>query len=114
MKISLIPLTCRLSSSFPISWKRTTIAIKNLRRPSFSGGSPHYKIHHVNYSLTEGQIIIVDSSDLHRIFHSSDDALMLTIQVDLAYFSNTYPAFDSSIFVCEIPDVKDPHEYQEL
>lgn len=77
-------------------------------------GTTHYKIHHLDYSLKQGSIIIVDSSDLHRIFHSSDDILMLTIQVDLDYFSDQYPAIASSIFVCEIPDGKDPQEYQEL
>lgn len=77
-------------------------------------GTTHYKIYHLDYSLKEGSIIIVDSSDLHRIFGSSDDILMLTIQVDLDYFSDQYPAIASSIFVCEIPDGKDPKEYQEL
>lgn len=77
-------------------------------------GTTHYKIHHLDYSLKKGSIIIVDSSDLHRIFGSSDDILMLTIQVDLDYFSDQYPAIASSIFVCEIPDGKDPQEFQEL
>lgn len=77
-------------------------------------GTTHYKIHHLDYSLKKGSIIIVDSSDLHRIFGSSEDVLMLTIQVDLDYFSDRYPAIASSIFVCEIPDGKDPQEYQEL
>ena len=39
---------------------------------------------------------------------------MLTIQVDVTYFLNTYPTIDSSIFVCEIPGGKDPQEDQEL
>lgn len=77
-------------------------------------GTTHYKIHHLDYALKRGSIIIVDSSDLHRIFNSSDDILMLTIQVDLDYFSDQYPAIASSIFVCEIPGDKDPQEYQEL
>lgn len=87
---------------------------KELEMSFILRGTTHYKIHHLDYSLKKGSIIIVDSSDLHRIVHSSDDILMLTIQVDLDYFSDQYPAIASSIFVCEIPDGKDPQEYQEL
>lgn len=87
---------------------------KELEMSFILRGTTHYKIHHLDYSLKKGSIIIVDSSDLHRIFDSSDDILMLTIQVDLDYFSDQYPAIASSIFVCEIPDGKDPQEYQEL
>ena len=77
-------------------------------------GSTHYKIYHLDYNLQEGELIIADSSDLHRIFGSSDDLLMLTIQVDLNYFSDLYPSIDSSIFVCEVMEGRDSPEYQAM
>ena len=64
-------------------------------------GTASYKIQHQNYLLNAGDIIIVDTEDLHRIYDSSDDALMLTMHVNLEYFTELYPNIDFMIFACE-------------
>lgn len=87
---------------------------KDLEMSFVLRGTTNYKIHHLDYRLKEGQIIIVDGSDLHRIYDSSPDILTLTIHIDLSFFEDIYPNLSSSIFVCEALDEKDVLEYQTL
>lgn len=64
-------------------------------------GTTTYTIHHLEYSLSEGDVLIVDGEDLHRIRESSRDILMLRLHVDLKYFEDQYPHIYFMIFACE-------------
>ena len=46
-------------------------------------GTVSYKVHHQNYHLKSGDLLVVDTEDLHHIYDSSKDVLMLTIYIDL-------------------------------
>lgn len=64
-------------------------------------GSTYCKIHHLEYEIKKGDVLIVDTQDLHRIHDSSDDLLLLTIYIDLERFTDEYPNLDYMIFACE-------------
>lgn len=64
-------------------------------------GTVTYTIHHLDYFLSEGDLLIVDGEDLHRIKESSEDMLMLRMHIDLQYFSDQYPHIYFMIFACE-------------
>ncbi len=64
-------------------------------------GSVSYKIHHQDYHLKPGDLLIADTIDLHYIYESSPDVLMLTMHIDLEYFTDLYPNVDYMIFACE-------------
>lgn len=64
-------------------------------------GSVKYKIFHQDYSIKEGDIIIVDARDLHYIYESSDDVILLTSYIDMDHFTDIYPNIDFMIFACE-------------
>ncbi len=64
-------------------------------------GTTNCKIHHWNYSMLAGDVLMVDTEDLHRIYNSSDDMLMLTMHIDLEHFTGTYPNLDYIIFAPE-------------
>ena len=77
-------------------------------------GTTNCKIHNVSYALNEGDILIVDTQDLHRIFDSSDDILMLVMYVDLGFFTDLYPNIDYMIFACEDYGKSSTLKYQDL
>lgn len=77
-------------------------------------GTGSYKIHHQNYLLNAGDVIIVDTEDLHRIYDSSEDAIMLTMYVNLEYFNELYPNIDFMIFACEECGKESAARHQEL
>ncbi len=64
-------------------------------------GSVSYKIHHQDYHLQPGDLLIADTIDLHYIYQSSPDVLMLTMHIDLEHFTDLYPNVDYMIFACE-------------
>lgn len=64
-------------------------------------GTVSYKVHHQNYHLKSGDLLVVDTEDLHHIYDSSKDVLMLTIYIDLEFFNDLYPNIDFMIFACE-------------
>lgn len=64
-------------------------------------GRANCKIYHWNYSLQAGDILIADTEDLHRVYDSSEDILMLTMYIDLESFTETYPNVDYIIFAPE-------------
>ena len=64
-------------------------------------GNTSCKIHNVLYKLEEGDVLIVDTSDMHKIFNSSEDILLLSMHVDVSFFKDLYPDIDYMIFACE-------------
>lgn len=77
-------------------------------------GTTHCKIHNVNYALNEGDVLIVDSRDLHRIFGSSEDILMLAMHINLEFYTDLYPDINYMIFVCEDYGKNSALKYQDL
>lgn len=77
-------------------------------------GTVCYKIHHQEYLLSAGDVLIVDTEDLHRIDHSSKDTLMLTLHINLEYFNDLYPNIDFMIFACEECDKESVTRHQLL
>ena len=64
-------------------------------------GKANCKIHHWNYTLSTGDVLIADTEDLHRIYDSSEDILMLTMYIDLECFTESYPNLDYIIWAPE-------------
>lgn len=64
-------------------------------------GKANCKIHHWNYTLLAGDVLIADTEDLHRIYNSSEDILMLTMYIDLECFTESYPNLDYIIWAPE-------------
>ncbi|NLV67939.1 MAG: hypothetical protein GXY14_09740, partial [Spirochaetes bacterium] len=59
-------------------------------------------------------MLIIDTKDMHRIFDSSPDVLMLDMYVDLEYYSDLYPDIDYMIFACEDYSKSSTIKYQDL
>lgn len=64
-------------------------------------GFVNYKIYHQNFHAESGDIIVVDTQDLHYIYDSSDDVILLTFYIDMEAFSDLYPNIEFMIFACE-------------
>ena len=62
----------------------------------------------------QGQIIVVDTWDLHRIVESSKDVVMLTFHVDLEQFANIYPNIEFMIFACGGGSNETPEHRQRM
>ena len=77
-------------------------------------GSVRYKVHHQEYFVAQGQIIVVDTWDLHRIVESSKDIVMLTFHVDLEQFANIYPNIEFMIFACGGGSNETPEHRQRM
>lgn len=77
-------------------------------------GTADCKIHNVSYTVGEGDILIVDTQDLHRITGSSDDILFLVFYIDLQFFEDLYPDIDYMIFACEDYGKNSKLKYQDL
>ncbi|MGI6731319.1 MAG: helix-turn-helix domain-containing protein [Anaerovoracaceae bacterium] len=77
-------------------------------------GKTNCKIHNVLYTLTEGDLLIVDTKDMHRIYGSSEDVLMLVMYVDLEFYTDLYPDIDYMIFACEDYSKTSSLKYQDL
>lgn len=77
-------------------------------------GTVSYKVHHQDYHLQAGDLLVVDTEDLHHIYDSSEDILMLTIYIDLEFFNDLYPNIDFMIFACEECGGQSKSRQQEL
>ncbi|GAB1476772.1 hypothetical protein MASR2M70_16080 [Bacillota bacterium] len=77
-------------------------------------GRTSCKIFNVLYTLKKGDVLIIDSKDMHRIFDSSPDILMLDLYVDLQYYTDLYPDIDFMIFACEDYSKTSSIKYQDL
>ncbi|MDO4485831.1 MAG: AraC family transcriptional regulator [Bacillota bacterium] len=77
-------------------------------------GTVNYKIYHQDFHAEAGDVIVVDTRDLHYIYSSSEDVILLTFYIDMAAFSDIYPNIEYMIFVCEAFK-KDPNvKHQKL
>lgn len=72
------------------------------------------KVHHQDFYIEAGDMFTVDTKDLHYIYESSEDVIMLQFHVDVAYFSDTYPNIDVMFFVCEDIEKEAPQRHQRL
>ena len=77
-------------------------------------GKTNCKIHNVHYSLKKGDVLIVDTKDMHRIFGSTPDIIMLDMYVDLEFYNDLYPDIDYMIFACEDYSKTSTLKYQDL
>ncbi len=64
-------------------------------------GSVDIKIGYLTSRKTKGDLIIIDSEDLHSIYRTEEDNLLLFIHVDLLQYEKQYPYIDFMIFACE-------------
>lgn len=77
-------------------------------------GSTNCTIHHLEYEINTGDILIIDTQDLHRIHDSTDELIMLTIYIDLEKYTDKYPNLDYTIFTCEDCTKDSVEKHQEL
>lgn len=71
-------------------------------------------IHHLEYDLKMGDLLLIEPEDLHRLHDSSHDLLMLTIYVDLEQFTYKYPNVDYMIFICEDYSKDSDEKYEDM
>ena len=76
-------------------------------------GNTNYKVFQQTHHLKEGDLLIIDTEDLHYIYDSSPDILMLTMHVNLEYFDDLYPEIDYMIFASSAHDREATHPQQE-
>ena len=76
-------------------------------------GSTNYKVFQQTHFLKEGDVLIIDTEDLHYIYDSSPDILMLTMHLNLEYFDDLYPEIDYMIFASSAHDREATHPQQE-
>ncbi|MDO4868727.1 MAG: AraC family transcriptional regulator [Bacillota bacterium] len=50
------------------------------------------------YKMQQGDIFVVNESEVHGIYHCSTDNVVLMIQIDTAYFSKMFPALKNSVY----------------
>lgn len=77
-------------------------------------GTTKCKIHNVLYTLSEGDVLIIDTLDMHRIFDSSPDILILDTYIDLSVYDELYPNIEYMIFACEDYSKASSLKYQDL
>ena len=77
-------------------------------------GHARYKVHHQDYYINTGDIFVVDTQDLHYIYESSDDVIMLQFHVDMGHFTDIYPNIDVMFFVCEETDNESVKWHQRM
>ena len=76
-------------------------------------GSTNYKVYQQKYHLNEGDVLILDTEDLHYIYDSSPDILMLTMHLNLMYFDDIYPDIDYMIFACNAHGRESTAQFQQ-
>lgn len=64
-------------------------------------GSIDIKIGYLTSRKTKGDLIIIDSEDLHSIYKTDEDNLLLFVHIDLHHYKQQYPYIDFMIFACE-------------
>lgn len=64
-------------------------------------GSIDIKIGYHTSRKNKGDLVIIDSEDLHSIHKTEENNLLLFIHVDLLQYVNQYPYIDFMIFDCE-------------
>jgi|GEM_PF-2172497 len=77
-------------------------------------GSVTCRIYHLDYKLNAGDIVLVDTEDIHRMYNGSEDILMLTLHADLFAYKNIYPDISYMFFACEDCTKGPEAKYQEL
>ncbi|NLB24592.1 MAG: hypothetical protein GX828_04030, partial [Clostridiales bacterium] len=77
-------------------------------------GTTHCKIHNVLYNLKASDVLIVDTTDMHRIFGTSKDAIILSMHIDVEFFLDLYPSIDYMIFACEDYSKTSSLKYRDL
>lgn len=77
-------------------------------------GTAKCKIHNVLYTLKKGDVLIIDTKDMHRIYDTSKDVLMLDMYIDLQFYTDLYPNIDYMIFACEDYSKNSTLKYQDL
>ena len=50
------------------------------------------------YKMQQGDIFVVNESEVHGIYHCSTDNVVLMLQVNTAYFSKMFPALKNSVY----------------
>lgn len=77
-------------------------------------GSVTYKIFNQFFTAARGEMIIVETEDLHYICESSEDLIMITTHIDLEHFNDRYPDIDYMVFACEYNADDDEKTRQRL
>ncbi len=73
-------------------------------------GSINCKIHYVDYPLEQGDVILVDSEDLHYFHNGSEDFLCVRMYIDLKHYEEVYPDIEFMVFVCEKNNLSESEE----
>lgn len=77
-------------------------------------GNVTYRIFNQDFSASRGEMIIIETEDLHYIWSSSEDLIMIKTYIDLEYFADQYPYIDFMVFACEYNDDDDAVTRQRL
>jgi len=60
-----------------------------------------------NYTLKQGDIFILNDREIHSFTKTSDDNMVMMLQLDLEYFSKYYKNLKNSFFVTDMHDSED-------
>lgn len=64
-------------------------------------GSVKVKDGFEEHDLFEGDVIVVNTDDLHAIYNADEENLIVILNIDMNYFEAHYPAIQNTIIVCD-------------
>lgn len=71
-------------------------------------GSVGLKNGYYNYVLKQGDIFILNDREIHSFTKTSEENMVMLLQLNLEYFSNYYDNLKNSFFVTDMHDPDDP------
>lgn len=53
------------------------------------------------HNLSEGDVIVINTNDLHAIYNTEEENLIIILDIDINYLEAHYPAIQNTIIVCD-------------
>lgn len=64
-------------------------------------GSVKVKDGFEEHKLFEGDVIVINTDDLHAIYNTDEENLIIILNIDINYFEAYYPSIHNTIIVCD-------------
>lgn len=69
-------------------------------------GSIHLRVGYYNYLLKQGDVFVVNDRELHSFEHTDEPNMILTMQLELDYFSRYYDNLRNTFFITDMAGPK--------
>ncbi|MDD3168927.1 MAG: helix-turn-helix domain-containing protein [Eubacteriales bacterium] len=75
-------------------------------------GSVKVKDGFEEHRLYAGDVIVINTDDLHAIYHTDEENLVIIVDIDMKYFAACYPSVQNTIIVCDSNTDKTKYQKQ--